>query len=225
MRIILFLLLFISPSFASEKAALVIGVEGNVNVVREGNKLPLTKKEILYNKDQILTSEESSIELQMIDGSLINLGELSDLFIEELVYDPIKKDGFMDIEIAVGAFRMVSGTIAKLGPDLMQVKLPRATIGIRGTGLIGKVEEDGDSYVIMVRDPEGKIGELIIQNTVGVVVLTKLNEGVTIIRSDEKLTKKKYTKEFVLDLIKQVPKISKIPLHQRQFESLFMFKP
>ena len=86
MRIILFLLLFISPSFASEKAALVIGVEGNVNVVREGNKLPLTKKEVLYNKDQILTSEESSIELQMIDGSLINLGELSDLFIQELDY-------------------------------------------------------------------------------------------------------------------------------------------
>ena len=137
MRIILFLLLFISPSFASEKAALVIGVDGNVNVVREGNKLPLTKKEVLYNKDQILTSEESSIELQMIDGSLINLGELSDLFIQELVYDPIKKDGFMDIEIAVGAFRMVSGSIAKLGPDLMQVKLHRATIGIRGTGLIG----------------------------------------------------------------------------------------
>ena len=51
MRIILFLLLFISPSFASEKAALVIGVDGNVNVVREGNKLPLTKKEVLYNKD------------------------------------------------------------------------------------------------------------------------------------------------------------------------------
>ncbi len=130
--------LFMATSAMAERVAVVIGVEGRVTVVREGNDLPVTRREKLYKADQILTGRDSAIELKMLDGSFINLGEMADMFIEELVYDPIKKDGFMDIKVAVGAFRIVSGSIAKLGPDLMQLKIPTATIGIRVTGLIGK---------------------------------------------------------------------------------------
>ena len=121
----------------AERVASVIGVEGVVTVIREGNDLPVTRGETLYKADQITTGRDSAIELKMLDGSFINLGELADMLIKELVFDPIKKDGFMDLEVAVGAFRIVSGSIAKLGPDLMQLKIPVATIGIRGTGLVG----------------------------------------------------------------------------------------
>ena len=116
----------ISPAMA-ERVAHVIGVEGKVTVVREGNDLPVTRGERLYKSDQILTDRNSALELKMLDGSFINLGEMADMFIEELVFDPIKKDGFMDIKVAVGAFRIVSGSIAKLGPDLMQLKIPVAS--------------------------------------------------------------------------------------------------
>ena len=76
---------------------------GGMNVVREGNKLPLTKKKSYTTKNH---SNIRRIFNRIANDRWfsINLGELSDLFIEELVYDPIKKDGFMDIEIA--AFRM-----------------------------------------------------------------------------------------------------------------------
>ena len=140
----------------------------------------------------------------MLDGSFINLGELADMLIKELVYDPIKKDGFMDLEVAVGAFRIVSGSIAKLGPDLMQLKIPVATIGIRGTGLVGTASPEGaENWVILVKDPEGHIGQLIIENTVGVTILSKESEGVTMIYPDKKLVREKYTKEFIEELIKQ----------------------
>ena len=224
MRILLFLLLFITPAFASDKAALVIGVEGKVTVVREGNPLPVTRREKLYTDDQILTGRNSAIELKMLDGSFINLGELADMIIEELVYEPIKKDGFMDITVAVGAFRIVSGSIAKLGPDLMQLKIPTATIGIRGTGLVGKASPKGsENWVILVPDPEGHIGQLGIENTVGITILSKENEGITMIYPDVKLVRKKYTKRFIEELIRQVPEIKHVPLHKKQFESLFQF--
>ena len=216
--------LFMATSAMAERVAMVIGVEGTVTVVREGNHLPVTRRETLYKTDQILTGRDSAIELKMLDGSFINLGEMADMFIKELVYDPIKKDGFMDLEVTVGAFRIVSGSIAKLGPDLMQLKIPVATIGIRGTGLVGKASPVGaENWVILVKDPEGHIGELVVQNTVGVTILSKESEGVTMIYPDRKLARKEYTKRFILELIQQVPEIRYVPLHKRQFESLFEF--
>ena len=213
----------ISPAMA-ERVAHVIGVEGKVTVVREGNDLPVTRGERLYKSDQILTDRNSALELKMLDGSFINLGEMADMFIEELVFDPIKKDGFMDIKVAVGAFRIVSGSIAKLGPDLMQLKVPTATIGIRGTGLVGKASPLGsENWVILVPDPEGHIGQLVIENTVGITILSKESEGVTMIYPDRELVRAKYTKEFIQELIKQVPEIKHVPLHKKQFESLFEF--
>ena len=216
--------LFMTTSAMAERVALVIGVEGEVTVVREGNHLSLTRKETLYKADQILTGRDSAIELKMLDGSYINLGELAEMFIKELVYDPIKKDGFMDLEVAVGAFRIVSGSIAKLGPDLMQLKIPVATIGIRGTGLVGKASPVGaENWVILVKDPDGHIGELVVQNTVGVTILSKESEGVTMIYPDRKLARKEYSKRFILELIQQVPEIRYVPIHKKQFDSLFEF--
>jgi hypothetical protein len=216
--------LFITTSAMAERVALVIGVEGEVTVVREGNHLPVTRKEKLYKADQILTGRDSAIELKMLDGSYINLGELAEMFIKELVYDPIKKDGFMDLEVAVGAFRIVSGSIAKLGPDLMLLKIPTATIGIRGTGLIGKASPVGaENWVILVKDPDGHIGELVVQNTVGITILSKESEGVTMIYPDRKLARKEYSKRFILELIQQVPEIRYVPIHKKQFDSLFEF--
>jgi hypothetical protein len=216
---------FMATSAMAERVAVVIGVEGEVTVVREGNHLPVTRREKLYKADQILTSQNSAIELKMLDGSFINLGELADMFIKELVYDPIKKDGFMDLEVAVGAFRIVSGSIAKLGPDLMQLKIPVATIGIRGTGLVGKASPVGaENWVILVKDLEGHIGELVVQNTVGITILSKESEGVTMIYPDRKLARKKYTQRFILELIQQVPEIRYVPLHKKQFDSLFEFQ-
>ena len=216
--------LFMTTSAMAERVALVIGVEGEVTVVREGNHLSLTRKETLYKADQILTGRDSAIELKMLDGSYINLGELAEMFIKELVYDPIKKDGFMDLEVAVGAFRIVSGSIAKLGPDLMQLKIPVATIGIRGTGLVGKASPKGsENWVILVKDPDGHIGELVVQNTVGVTILSKESEGVTMIYPDRKLARKEYSKRFILELIQQVPEIRYVPIHKKQFDSLFEF--
>ena len=223
--LIFFIILLSFPLHANEKAGMVLDTEGNVTLIRQQRSIQVSEKTLLYENDKILTGRKSSIELKLVDGSLVNIGELGDVSLIDLAYDPIKKDGFIDIKIATGAFRMVSGSIAKLGPDLMVLKLPTATVGIRGTGVVGKASKIGiENFVILVPDPDGHIGELVVQNTEGIVILRKANEGVTMIYPDRKLAKKKYTKKFIQELIKQVPKIKAQSLHDSQFKSLFWFK-
>jgi hypothetical protein len=218
--LIIFILFLSFPLYASEKVGIVIDRGGNVKLIRQQRSIQLSEKDWLYKDDRILTGRSSSVEIKLIDGSLVNVGELGDVYLLDLVYDPIKKDGFIDLKIATGAFRMVSGSIAKLGPDLMILQIPTATIGIRGTGIIGKASKVGiENFVILVPDPDGHIGELVVQNTEGIVILRKANEGVTMIYPDRKLAKKKYTKKFIQNLIKQVPKFNS--LHTKQFKSLF----
>ena len=218
--LIIFILFLSFPLYASEKVGIVIDRGWNVKLIRQQRSIQLSEKDWLYKDDRILTGRSSSVEIKLIDGSLVNVGELGDVYLLDLVYDPIKKDGFIDLKVATGAFRMVSGSIAKLGPDLMVLKLPTATVGIRGTGIIGKASKVGiENFVILVPDPDGHIGELVVQNTEGIVILRKANEGVTMIYPDRKLAKKKYTKKFIQNLIKQVPKFNS--LHTKQFKSLF----
>ena len=222
--LIFFLILLSFPLHANERAGMVLDREGNVTLVRQQRSIQISEKDWLYENDKILTGRKSSVEIKLIDGSLVNIGELGDVSLIDLAYDPIKKDGFIDIKIATGAFRMVSGSIAKLGPDLMVLKLPTATVGIRGTGIVGKASKVGiENFVILVPDPDGHIGELVVQNTEGIVVLRKANEGVTMIYPDRKLAKKKYTKKFIQRLIRQVPKIKIQSLQSKQFNSLFWF--
>ena len=76
------LLFFINSPAMAERVAHVIGVEGKVTVVREGNDLPVTRGERLYKSDQILTDRNSALELKMLDGSFINLGEMADMLLK-----------------------------------------------------------------------------------------------------------------------------------------------
>ena len=219
---LLFFMFLVTFAMASDKIARVLNVKGVATLTREGKSIGLVKDNWLYKNDRIVTKRKSSLEIKLVDNSFVNIGELGDVSILDLVFDPIKKDGFMDLKIATGAFRMISGNIAKLGPDLMKLDLPTATVGIRGTSIVGKASKLGvENFVILVPDPNGYIGELVVQNTEGIVVLRKANEGVTMIFPDRKLAKKKYTKKFVQELIKQVPRIKYGSLHDRQFNSLF----
>ena len=219
---LIFFLILVTFAMASDKIARVLNVKGAAILTREGKSIGLVKDNWLYKNDRIVTKKKSSLEIKLVDNSFVNIGELSDLYMVDLVYDPIKKDGYIDLKLVTGAFRMISGNIAKLGPDLMKIDSPTATVGIRGTSIVGKASKLGvENFVILVPDPDGYIGELVVQNTEGIVVLRKANEGVTMIFPDRKLAKKKYTKKFVEELIKQVPKIKYGSLHDRQFNSLF----
>lgn len=77
--LILFIILLSFPLHANERAGMVLDREGNVTLVRQQRSIQISEKDWLYENDKILTGRKSSVEIKLIDGSLVNIGELGDV--------------------------------------------------------------------------------------------------------------------------------------------------
>jgi hypothetical protein len=67
------------------------------------------------------------------DDALVSLGPNSQVKIDDFVFQPDKGRFSFLSRLIQGTAAFVSGQIAKLAPDAMQVQTPIATIGVRGT--------------------------------------------------------------------------------------------
>ena len=89
-----------------------------------------------------------------------------------------------------GAFRFVSGRIAKNNPSDMNVKLPVATIGIRGTAVAGEVTEGTpdsppSAEVILLgpganNNADERAGRIIVGNAGSSVEISRAGFGTTV---------------------------------------------
>src|SRR5690606_29406333 len=78
-------------------------------------------------------------------------------------------------------FSFISGEIASAGPNAMTVTTPVATIGIRGTQVAGRAAAEGEETVIvLLPEADGTVGEILVTNAGGQVLLTQPNEGTSI---------------------------------------------
>jgi hypothetical protein len=77
--------------------------------------------------------------LQAADGSAIKLGENANLTLFKLAQQPEKNGLFSAfLDVAKGAFRFTTASLAKLKPRNVTVRIAGATVGIRGTDVWGK---------------------------------------------------------------------------------------
>ncbi len=101
--------------------------------------------------DDIKVGPEGRLQVMLLDETVFTLGANSVMRIDEFVYDPGQENtARLTTSIKGGAFRFVSGQVARLNSDAMKVNLPAATIGVRGTSVGGEVEEDGTATVILL---------------------------------------------------------------------------
>ena len=77
---------------------------------------------------------------ELADG----LGEGARLVLDEFVFDPRSNAGGVGVVIKKGAFRFVSGKIAKANPRNMRVLAGNTAIAVRGTEVIGTVGGGAD---------------------------------------------------------------------------------
>ena len=83
--------------------------------------------------DSIHTAPQSKAEIKFLDGSSITVKASSQVNIEQYRWDEKNKKGYSVFEFIKGAFRALSGLIAKDDADNYEFKTPVATIGVRGT--------------------------------------------------------------------------------------------
>jgi len=130
----------VSRADASPSAATVKKVSGMATITRQGRALPaVVGLEILEN-DTIRTGRNGSIGIVFSDETLLSLGPESVLVIDEFVFAPNHGKFSIVIRMVRGTAAYLSGIISKLAPESAHFKTPTASIGIRGTKFVAKIE-------------------------------------------------------------------------------------
>ncbi len=117
-----------------EPIGTVDNVTGSISVVRaDGSTDTLEIGDKVFQGDRIETPDEGGVGITLADTSTFSLGPDSEMVLDELVYDPGHQEGSAVLSLLSGTTSYVSGQIAKINPDAVNISTPVATIGIRGT--------------------------------------------------------------------------------------------
>lgn len=178
---LLALFLFAPVMFAATLAGHVTDLEGRAYGQTPGEKFRRLKEgDPVYSGDDIRTIENSGIQLQFLDNSKFSLGAKSRMIIADFKYQHDDPQNTLQTKIVTGVFRFFSGLIAKKHHRAMSVSLPVATIGIRGTHVVGEVK--GTSASVALLDPEvaGTKTAIEVSNSYGSVVIDQPGYGTEI---------------------------------------------
>ena len=121
---------------------------GGVSVTgADGRVRPVAKGQALESGDRVVTTDGRA-QIKFTDGAYVSLQPNTDFSIRDYRYDG-KTDGSERgvFGLVRGALRTVTGAIGRVNRSAYQIQTPTATIGIRGTGGLIQVLDDGTTRV------------------------------------------------------------------------------
>jgi hypothetical protein len=118
---------------------------GSVTVARGGVQRPLARGTELDNGDVVRTNDGRA-QIRFTDGSYVSLQPNTEYGIRDYQYTQGNERGFFSL--LKGAMRTVTGAIGRINRDRFQIATPTATVGIRGTGGVIQVQDDGSTLVV-----------------------------------------------------------------------------
>ncbi|HEV8646118.1 MAG TPA: FecR domain-containing protein [Burkholderiales bacterium] len=128
------------PALAAEAGRVKVS-KGEVQIERDGKRLPAPVGATIQAHDTVKTGPDGSVGITFLDNSLLSAGPNSELVIERFVFDSTTHKGEFDTALKKGTLAVVSGKIVKQSPEAMRVKTPAAIMGVRGTEFVVKVDE------------------------------------------------------------------------------------
>jgi hypothetical protein len=147
-RIPIFFLLIIGltlayPAVAEEHGDDVIGsiatLEGEAIVIRGDEEIQAEVGTRIHGSDVVRTEKESSLGIVFKDDTTVSLGEKSELGMKEFDFRPSEGAFSMVLNMVKGTFVYVSGRIAKLSPESVEVETPVGVVAVRGTRFLAKI--------------------------------------------------------------------------------------
>jgi hypothetical protein len=178
----------IALQFLAGKIVLAAEMAGNVDSLKgkawaqlaDEPKRQLGESDPIYVSDIISTEKRSSVNILFKDKTKFELGPESELQVSDFLFDHPDKANSMVTKVFKGTFRFFSGLIARKKPESMRVNTTVATIGIRGTHVIGEV--DATSSTIIMMEPEDKtlVTSIEVSNEFGSVVIDEPGYGTEI---------------------------------------------
>ena len=156
--------------------------------------------EPIYLNDEISTPDGASLQVLLRDQTVFSIGPNSTLVFDEFIFDPTSADEVaLSASVTKGTFKFISGKISKLKPGAMTLKLPNATASVRGTSVVGRVDDTGASDIVLLTGA--------VQLEAGgapVVDLVQPGWGVSIGETGTASAPTPFAAEEINDIIKQV---------------------
>ena len=140
MNKILLILPLLFISLMAKDIAFVQKVKGNVTAQDNLKTIVVKKADWLSEKMLVTTGDESGITMIFKDNSVLVLGSNSILILEKYMFAMKEKSYKFELTLNKGTVSFESGKIGELSPENFIFKTPEATVGIRGTKFMIKVQ-------------------------------------------------------------------------------------
>jgi hypothetical protein len=145
----LFTLLIALPfslsTFAADPTAVkaigyVMKVEGDASVIVDGTAQPAKVGTPVFVNSSIKTGANGSLGVTLEDNTVMSFGPNSQLSFDAFIYEPSEQNLKLSAKITHGTLNYISGVIAHLKPEAVEINTPTGTIGVRGTHFLVKVD-------------------------------------------------------------------------------------
>jgi len=166
---------------AAEPAAEVKELTGKVWATL-GNEAPrkLAVGDSVFAGDYIKSYRSARVKLLFRDNTRFELGPSSEFKVNQFKFNSAnQKDGIVT-KVFKGTFRFFSGLIAKRTPRSMTVQTSMATIGIRGTQVVGEVGETNATIILLEPQDSSRRTAIEVTNQFGSVVIDEPGFGTEI---------------------------------------------
>ena len=115
------------------------------------------------------------MKIEFLDEEELDLIEHTEVYIDEVYYDPNPSLSKMSLRMVQGTARFASGKGNKIKKANIDISTPTAQIAINGTDFTTTIDELGRTLVILLPDADGitPSGEIVVSNEGGEVVLNQ----------------------------------------------------
>lgn len=171
----------INSAIAAEAIGRVTKIEGSAFAQTGADaRRDLGLGDKIFEQDTVTTKEDSLLNIRFNDKTRFELGPESSLVASEYKYNQTADDK-VSMKVVKGAFRFVTGLVAKDKPENMEVETAVATIGIRGTNVVGEADATSATIILLAAedDTSGK-SKIDVYNEFGKVSIDEAGYGTEI---------------------------------------------
>ena len=166
--------LFLSIGFVySDPIGDIVESTGVGKIVRQNEDINVSGAMPIVLYDRAETAQGSML-IEFIDEAELALKEHTEVYIDEIYYDPNPNLSKMSMRMVMGTARFASGSKGLINKANIDIQTPTATIGIRGTDFTTTIDELGRSLIVLLPDINGDpSGEISVSNMAGTVILNQ----------------------------------------------------
>ena len=151
----------------------IVESTGVGDIVRNNETLPIDVGSDIVLYDEARTGNGRML-IEFLDKEELALTEHTQVYIDEVYYDPNPSLSKMSIRMVQGTARFASGNGAKIKKANINISTPTAQIAINGTDFTTTIDELGRSLVVLLPDDDGfASGEIVVINEGGETILNE----------------------------------------------------